>query len=101
MWPFNRKTYVREATAKDLMDAVTRHERLIGQLREDHETLAHQHRQLRGRVYGAGVHKTGVPVDGEGSTMSNPQNAAPAVLDKQELRKRMGFIPGRPMVHKE
>jgi len=91
MWPFTRT-----ATLRDVGEALARHESMLTRLRDDHEDLKAKHASLRGRVYAAGIHKLPVADD----EVSDPKNAAQP-MSRDELRKTMGFIPGRPMKHQK
>lgn len=66
--------------------------RHLAQLREDVDTLASRHERLRGRVYGAGLHKP-------------PEAETPAAPSRDELKRRLvstgRFVPGKPPIHSE
>lgn len=85
MWPF-RKSPIDDAAA--LRKAINELSAAHSKLREDHEDLKERFGSLRGRVYAAGIHK-------------NPLQDPDAKLSRDELRRRMGFIPGRPMKHED
>lgn len=98
MWPFTSK----RASMSRMSDAIERLERNHSALREQVEDLNDRHNRLRGRVYQAGIHKTGLTsVDGaERESATVPSASSPlAHLTKDELRKRAGIIPGRPYRH--
>lgn len=88
MWPFSFNSW-----KVSVERALAQHEARIERLRDDHEDLKVKHASLRGRVYAAGIHKLPVAED-----ESDPKNAAQP-MTRDELRKQMGFIPGRPMKH--
>lgn len=86
MWPFRKRLPVDDA--RTLRNAITELSSGFTKLREDHEDLKERFGSLRGRVYNAGLHKTGIPDPDRKPT-------------RDELRKQMGFIPGRPMKHED
>lgn len=86
MWPFRKRVPIDDAVA--LRNAITEASSGLAKLREDHEDLKERFVSLRGRVYNAGLHKTG---------LQDPERK----LTRDELRARSGFVPGRPMKHEE
>lgn len=97
MWPFTKSI---QQQVSDLQMAVNQLSGRLERLGEAHEELQDAHRRLRGRVYAAGIHKVGLKDD----AAAEPGQSAPSVepkLSKEELKKRIGFVPGRPFPHKE
>jgi hypothetical protein len=98
-WPFSRRIQVSHSTLADywaalhaLTERVSDENRakskLIEQLREDVEALAAKYERLRGRVYGAGLHK-------------QPSNGVDGIPlgDKAALRRAAGIVAGKPYAH--
>ena len=86
MWPFRKRVPIGDAHV--LNRAITELSSGLAKLREDHEDLKERFASLRGRVYNAGLHKTG---------LQDPDRK----LTRDELRAKMGFVPGRPMKHED
>lgn len=85
MWPFRK----RPAAAPETPEVLRRLIDVEAQLEE----LRAKHMSLRGRVYNAGIHKKPLPDSEEAQADTVPRS-------KDELRKVMGFTPGRPYPHK-
>lgn len=76
-----------------MRDCLAQHDSAIARLRDDLDDLKAKHTSLRGAVYARGIHKMPLEQD-----QSDPKNAA-APMTKDELRKSMGLVPGRPYNH--
>lgn len=86
------KTRVSRDDVERLEDAIRKQARELQQLREDHEKLNTAHVSLRGYTYAMKRGQTDIP----------PAPPQPPPRDsRDDLRRRSGFVPGKPMEHKD
>lgn len=85
VWPFRKQPI---ADVQTLRAAIQELNSTVARLREDHDDLKERFVSLRGRVYAAGVHKVG---------LKDPSQP----MTRDDLRRQMGFVPGRPMKHED
>lgn len=94
MWPFNKRSIQKQV--EDLKDAVRTLTRDAVVLQDSHIELSERFKRLHGRVYAAGIHKNPLQQAAEDKI-----DAPVQAMTRDELRKKMGFVPGKPMQHKD